>query len=506
MFQEIIDENLPLQSTHPEATRIHAQMLEIEFEISKLQERYQHLSSQLRCTSSRRQNLPELNFDHNKTFPRIKSQNFLKSNLPEPPSCKENYDFKSNQSCNGYEDTVFWSYEDGAEFNATQSPLSSPTHSVSSVEEQTMPPSPPTPSYKRSSLRMRNHNANYRSISRSNSPESRHNAENCTEKRRYRQSSPSSGYRRGFRNKSPDKERRTDQSNPCDTAVELLLIQRLIQEPRGPLFDGNPLRFNLWFNELNRQIEKLNAQPMDAVLIFRSNTVGEPKELIERLMSNGNDSSKRILKRITKELEERFGNSRDISRNIREKLQNLPTIYDSDSAETYFDKLRKISETCIDAANARRKAKSLRVLDCPDEIDKIRIKLPRDLNEQWRRKKYRLLQKYGEEPRFSEFSEFLEKETQILWTDRHFKSCLPSGPTINSVKSQFKSLVRGFKRHFPPKPNQFCVLHNSVHHDIKWCVRYKKLEDIEKWFVRRRYGLCNLCLKNHDGKACSNLT
>ena len=391
MFQEIYTQD-PRTSTHPEASRIHAEMLEIELEISKLQERYKRLSSQLNRSSSDRQNLPKLNLDHNKTSPRIMSQNSLKTNLPKSPPGKGNYDSKSNLSYNDDVDTAFWSYEDESQFSVIPSPLSSPTHSLSTLEELTLSSPPPTPSYKRSCKRTRNHDAINRSISRSNSPESSYINQNCTEKRRYRQSSPSSG-RHGSRNKSPDNKRRNRRYNSGDSAVNLLLMQQLMQKSREPLFDGDPLKFNLWFNELNRQIEKLNAEPMDAIMIFRSNTVGEPKVLIERLMSNGNESSRRVLKRITKELKERFGNSMDISRNIRDKLQNLPSINDSDNPKTYFNKLRQISETCIDAENARRKAPSLRILDCPDEIDKIRMKLPNDLNERWRRKKYRIFKK-----------------------------------------------------------------------------------------------------------------
>ena len=503
MFEEIITQD-PRSSTHPEATRIHAEMLEIELEISKLQERFKRLSNQLNRTSFDRQNLPVLNLDHNKTtFPRIMRQNSLKSNLPEPPACNENYDSKSNLSCNGDEDTVFWPYEDGSEYSVITSPLSSPTHSLSTVEEQTMPSPPLSPSYERSSKRTRNHDAINKSISWSNSKEPNYYDQKCSESRSYRQSSPAS---RKSRARTPLGSRQSRQSKAGDTAVNLLVMQRLIQEPRKPLFDGNPLKFNLWFNELNRQIEKLNADPMDAAIIFRSNSTGEPKQLIERLMSNENDSCRRILKRITKELKERFGNSIDISRNIREKLQNLPTIYNSDDSKTYLKKLRQISETCVDAVNARHKAQSLRVLDCPEEIDKIRIKLPNDLNERWRRKKHRILQKYNDEPRFSEFSKFLEKETAILWSDRHYESCIPFVPSITGVKDQFKNLVRGFKRHFPPKPNQFCVVHHSAFHDTKWCVKYKKMDDIEQWFVRRKFGLCDRCLTNHAGKACSNLT
>ena len=489
LFQETIDQNLPLISTHPEATRIHAEMLEIELEISKLKERYKRLSSQLNRSSSDRPNLPRLNLDQNSTFPRIMSQNSLKSNLPAPPACKENS--KSNLSCYGEEDTVFRSHDNRSRLSVIPSPLNSPTLSLSLVDEQTISSSIRSPSYE--------------SISQPNSPEPSYNDQKCSENRRYRQSSPPSRKHRS-RDKTPDNERRTRKSNVVDTAVNLLLIQNLMQRPKEQIFDGNPLKFHLWFNELNRQIEKLNAGPMDAIMIFRSNSVGEPKELIERLMSNGDDSSKRILKRIIKELEERYGNSLDISRNIREKIQNLPTIYKSDDSRTYFKKLREISETCVDATNARRKAQSLRILDCPDEIDKIRLKLPNDLNDRWRRKRYRILQKYSEEPRFSEFSEFLEKETQIIWTDRYFQSCLPIAPSIKGVKNEFKRLVRGFKRHSSPKTNKYCILHNSEHHDTKWCVKYKKMEDTEKWFLRRKHDLCDRCLKNHSSKFCSNLT
>ena len=59
MFEEIITQD-PRTSTHPNASRIHAEMLEIELEISKLQERYNCLSSQLNRSSSVRQNLPKL--------------------------------------------------------------------------------------------------------------------------------------------------------------------------------------------------------------------------------------------------------------------------------------------------------------------------------------------------------------------------------------------------------------------------------------------------------------
>ena len=94
---------------------------------------------------------------------------------------------------------------------------------------------------------------------------------------------------------------------------------------------------------------------------------------------------------------------------------------------------------CIEAVIASRKVSALLILDSPQEIESIRQKLPASINQRWRRKKFTFIERHGFEPKFKDFSKFLEREADISASDKYF-TCLPAPPKLKDVRRRFKKL------------------------------------------------------------------
>ena len=399
MSVSVFKPKMPLPSNHPNASKIHAKILEVEHEISKLQVLHQHLTSQLQRVSSFNHEIHERHLDRR-----------------------------------GIGDTLGDRARRGFDRQPSRENIS-------------------------------------RTSSPSGSDISHHNV------------------------KSRSRRRRTKLEDPTSYSHS---IQQLLQPPSKP-FSGNPMDFTLWLKNLNREMDSLDVEPFDAVRILRNHSCGEPKRLIERYMSNHKINDKQLLKLITTELEKRFGAKRDIARGILDKINNLPPVYDDESPSKSYEKIRQFSDTCMEAVIASRNVSSLLILDSPQEMESIRQKLPTSINQRWRRKKFTFIKRHGFEPKFKDFSKFLEREADISASDKYF-TCLPAPPKLKDVRRRFKKLFNTSNK--TEDATKFCVLHNSKHHDTSFCKAYLKLDPNEKFFLRRKNNLCDRCLTNHFSQPC----
>lgn len=300
-----------------------------------------------------------------------------------------------------------------------------------------------------------------------------------------------------------------------------LLAQRQDREslprPEPEVFRGNPLQYPTWVKSFETFIERKTKDPSERLYYLGRYTAGEAKEAVSGLLSLGSTEAYQKAKKI---LTDRFGNQFMVADAFRKKINNWPKILPNDGQA-----LRRFSDFLEHCNTAMNTIHYLRVLDDPDENQKMLKKLPYHLTTRWSRivdewiseeestdqaplsAKKRSKPAY---PPFAEFCKFMKKEARI--------SCNPV-TSLNALKGDDKE-DRSKSRRFPeagtfatkvqehehkekgyPKRNM-CLL-CKLDHELDNCPRFARLSLPERrQFVQSR-ALCWGCLKwGHVQKEC----
>ena len=236
-------------------------------------------------------------------------------------------------------------------------------------------------------------------------------------------------------------------------------------------------------------------------------------------------------KQAKKILSDRFGNPFVVADAYRRRINEWPKILPNDGAS-----LRKFSDFLIHCQTATKTIKYLKVLDDPDENQRMVRKLPRYLIDRWSREVDRWLNKDEEDqhhgegsvlsyPPFSAFCRFLQRESRI--------ACNP----VTTVRPQKEEVVKedpdkgrksnGFSRRKPPKFNALATDSHEVAdsnagnnrkekkteatpcslckapHDLDVCKQFLKKTMAERIEVIKANALCLGCLKwGHMKRSC----
>ena len=291
------------------------------------------------------------------------------------------------------------------------------------------------------------------------------------------------------------------------------------------------MHYPVWLKSFETIIEGQTEKVSQRLYYLGKYTAGEPKEAISGLLLlNSADAYKQA----KKTLSDRFGNPFLVADAYRRKVNEWPKIPLNDG-----NSLRKFSDFLNQCQTAANTLKYLKILDDPDENQKMVRKLPRYLIDRWSREVDRCLNKNedrrrGEEtwldvtdseagyPPFSVFCRFLQKESRI--------ACNPVTTGRQREEVSKEDSVKGKKTHGlwrkPHKDSAFATdshevriseIHNrkerkaeanlcpicKAAHDLDVCRQFLKKSLAERKDLIRANALCLGCLKwGHMKRNC----
>ena len=141
--------------------------------------------------------------------------------------------------------------------------------------------------------------------------------------------------------------------------------------PEPEIFGGDLLHYPLWLKSFETIIEGQTDKVSQRLYYLGKYTRGEPREAISGLLLLETADAYRRAKKI---LAERFGNPFLVADAYRKKINEWPKIPPNDGTS-----LRRFSDFLVHCQTATKTIKYLKVLDDPDENQKMLQKLPRYL-------------------------------------------------------------------------------------------------------------------------------
>lgn len=315
-----------------------------------------------------------------------------------------------------------------------------------------------------------------------------------------------------------------------------LLTQRqardLLPLPEPETFRGDLLHYPTWQKSFDTIIEKRTDNSSQRLYYLGKYITGEAKEAIRGLLSLDSAEAYTEARKI---LAERYGNPFLVTDAYRKRINEWPKIPPNDGLS-----LRKFSDFLLHCQTATKEIKYLKVLDDPDENQKMLRKLPRYLVDRWGREVDRWLTKEPEEltgggsinqmrksdssyPPFSAFCKFLKRESRIacnpvisnkLTREEDVKGDQEAANKSNHRFQRRKCFAtdsseikhdsqRGIKEE-RMKKKEFCHFCKNAH-SLEACKEFMKISLQERrQFIHAR-GLCHGCLAwGHIRKDCRN--
>ena len=265
--------------------------------------------------------------------------------------------------------------------------------------------------------------------------------------------------------------------------------------PEPPVFAGNPLDYVDWEISFRTLVESSGIPDSDKIHYLKRYVTGPAKEAISGAFMLHSDKAYITAKQ---KLKERFGSSFAIAEAFRSKLNQWPKIKANDNLQ-----IQKFADFLSQCATAIEQMEELRVLNDPQQIVMLMNKLPDWLANSWKRKVVKYKKANGKFPEFHKFTEFLNKESEIL-NDPTLTSHPSSADDSKQTKKQDKpkSTTHLSSSTTDTPQCRFCELEN---HEVTECRKLsRKSLDEKKKFVFENH-LCFACLKeSHSSKTCTN--
>lgn len=309
----------------------------------------------------------------------------------------------------------------------------------------------------------------------------------------------------------PKQEREVEQmsSSPRKSAVEDLLTrladilsQRRLQDtlplPEPEIFSGDLLHYPVWLKSFQTIIEGQTERVSQRLYYLGKYTTGEPKEAISDLLLLETSDAYKQAKKI---LSDRYGNPFLVAEAYRKKINEWPKIPPNDGTS-----LRKFSDFLIHCQTAMNTVRYLKVLNDPDENQRMVRKRPRYLIDRWSREVDRWLDKDEDQyqskerrdatdveagyPPFSVFCHFLQRESRIACNP--LTSVRPQKEEVRKEDSYRERRSNGFNKR---KPHEIGALATGSHEEESGNTKERKERKSE-------VTPCPLCKTPHDLDVC----
>ena len=264
------------------------------------------------------------------------------------------------------------------------------------------------------------------------------------------------------------------------------------------VFNGDLLKFPVWFKSVEALIESHTDSPSDRLDFLSKYTSGIARECIQGFLAVDSYSEAKAC------LVRRFGDKYKISEAFKRKIRDWPVIRPGDG-----EGLQK-SDFLQHCDTAMASISYLRSLDSAEENKNFLRKLPRYITNRWSRKVDQSLfeSEEGNYPSFSEFSKFITHEARTACGPVNLSGDMAKKDTKNQGHYADNNKVKKFgsfstntnkikqnSDHFDKRTNTnkalcwFC----DGEHKLDKCKDFlKKSKDEKKTFVSKK-GLCFGC-------------
>ena len=282
-------------------------------------------------------------------------------------------------------------------------------------------------------------------------------------------------------------------ADPMQTMLNYLATQDITKDSITN-FDGHAYKFRMWFDQIKTRIQQLpSLTPNQISHILLSNCSGPPHQMVQTFLNSSGPVTSEVMKTIWTALEERYGGQNNIARDIFSKLEAIKTIDDKKNVGVQIQNMHDI---CKIAEFNISKSPELLMLNFANGLQSLRIKLPKHLQDRWRRsgQKYEN-QHNGLHPPFSYFVLFLNDLAKELNNKNYETPSSHQDPKPRRVLTTEK---------IPPKASvNECPIHNSASHPLSSCNTFLMMSLPEKRKRLAQHRWCFSCMGDHIKTDCN---
>ena len=225
-----------------------------------------------------------------------------------------------------------------------------------------------------------------------------------------------------------------------------------------PVFSGDVLEFADWEVVLDTYLRVEHIGGKDRRRHLKNFSGGEAKACISGLLEGNTDDSYVDARA---KLKQRYGSKRCVSRTFRQKLMNWPRIQPKDGKG-----LPKFGDFLSHLRSAMSSFPGLKIVYDGQENEKLVMKLPDWLKNQWARIVARAERVEDRYPSFSEFAGFIQEEAHVMM--------LPISQHSMSIENAVKLSTRNFHIAIGQlKTGISCLCCEGSNHDITKCFKSK---------------------------------
>ena len=279
----------------------------------------------------------------------------------------------------------------------------------------------------------------------------------------------------------------------------LFRLGELLKAPATP-FRGEPERFSRWYYPLLMKLEKINADPSDAIDVLEAHTAGKPLELVRTLSTSTRIPPATMFENIKFKLKQRFGADATLAISLHDRLCSMRKI--SGDSRLVAERMTEFSDLCTTVLNLMGENSELSGLDTTLGLDPIRKIIPDYLSTRWTTAKALFLQRnpsYSHPP-FEVFCTFVENESIALNGDLIPVSSLGPSSSGRGIPNLPRSRAMKTEQ---PKGKFSCILHpKDATHDTSGCTELSNLDTYKRKQIIIGNGLCQKCLRQHDTRTC----
>ena len=279
----------------------------------------------------------------------------------------------------------------------------------------------------------------------------------------------------------------------------LFRLGELLKVPAAP-FRGEPELFSRWYYPLLRKLEKINADPSDAIDVLEAHTANKPQELVKTLSTSTRIPPAVMFENIKAELKQRFGSDTALAISLHDRLCSMQKI--SGNSRLVAERMTELSDLCTTVANLMDENSELSGLHTTLGLDPIRTKIPDYLSKRWTTAKALFLQRnptYSHPP-FEVFCSFVKNESIALNGDLIPVTSVESTSSGRGIPNLPRSRAMKTEQ---PKRMYSCILHpeNSTH-DTSRCLEFTNLDTRKRKELIQGNRLCQKCLGRHETRTC----
>ena len=265
-------------------------------------------------------------------------------------------------------------------------------------------------------------------------------------------------------------------------------------------FDGTAFKFWAWVEQIKSRIKHLRLDPVDVLHILQSNCTGAPNKMISNYLASSGNIDQSVLDEVWSVLVERFGSQGSIAEQLLNQLKDFPVLGEKNIGE----KLQEFHDICKIASFNMSKSAELQILNCSGGLKPLREKLPKFLQDRWRREGQTYEDNnYVSHPPFDFFVLFLKKSAREMSNKNYENSSVPVPDRDRRYNKVMATQI--IESDAPPKHNSKpdnCPIHNSSFHRLVNCRSFLRMSISEKRAKLSELHLCWRCMGNHFRNKC----